>query len=261
MKVIKRNSIAIFNAVIFALFLREMQTRFGSQKFGYFWMIIDAITKVIFMSAVKYYLMGKDADGYDYVVFLGVSILTFEYFRNIVTKSMGAFGANAGLFIYKQVLPIDTVIARYLVETIVYISAFIFLAILGYYLDFEISAHETLGVLLTILWFSTFAFGFGLLVAVASHFYAFAKKVVNFIMLPLFILSGVFYTVDFLPEVIREYILYNPIIHFMELLHANYFTILTDKYVDYEYMTLWTIIPLFLGLYSYFKLKIRILTT
>jgi len=261
MKVTKRNPFIIFKAVVFALFLREMQTRFGSKRLGYFWMIVDAIARVIFLSVIKYYIMGKDSEGYDYPVFLGISILTFEYFRHIVNKSMGAFESNAGLFIYKQVKPIDTVFARFIVETIVFIIAWGVLSTIGYYVGLDISMQSSLGVMLVIIWFSTFAFGIGLLSAVVSHFYPFYKKVIGFIFMPLFFLSGVFYTVDFLPEVIREYILYNPIIHFMELLHAEYFIVLCDLYVDYEYMIFWTMIPLFLGLYGYHRLERKIIST
>lgn len=80
-------------------------------------------------------------------------------------------------------------------------------------------------------------------------------------MFPLLFASAVFYTVDSLPTYLREIILYNPLVHFMEMLHGNYFHVLDTRYVDYMYMTYWTVIPLFLGLYLYTKSEKNIIAS
>jgi capsular polysaccharide transport system permease protein len=74
---------------------------------------------------------------------------------------------------------------------------------------------------------------------------------VSFLSLPLLILSAVFFPVSILPPVARDWILYNPIAHFMELIHGGYVSTLDMRYVDFFYMIEWTIVPLFLGLWLY----------
>ncbi len=58
-----------------------------------------------------------------------------------------------------------------------------------------------------------------------------------------------------MPQALQNLLYYNPIAHFMELLHANYFYMLNDGFVDYEYMLIWTIVPMYLALWLYQKLE------
>jgi len=58
----------------------------------------------------------------------------------------------------------------------------------------------------------------------------------------------------------KEILLYNPLVHFMEMIHGNYIYELDDRFVDYKYMLLWTIIPLFMGMSLYMKLEKRIIS-
>ena len=69
--------------------------------------------------------------------------------------------------------------------------------------------------------------------------------------LPLFFLSGLFYTLDSLPQIARDILVYNPVINFMEMIHGNYFYSLNTDYVNYTYMLFWTLIPMFIGLWLY----------
>jgi len=95
--------------------------------------------------------------------------------------------------------------------------------------------------------------GFGILFAVIGFFYENFKKIISLIFMPLFFISALFYTIDSLPFVIKQLLLYNPVVHFMEMIHGNYFYALNTKYVDYNYMLIWTLVPLYLGLYLYIK--------
>jgi len=77
--------------------------------------------------------------------------------------------------------------------------------------------------------------------------------------MPLMFISALFYSVESLPQVAREIILYNPIVHFMELIHGEYFYSLDTTYVDFIYMIIWTLIPGYLGLWLYVKTERKII--
>jgi capsular polysaccharide transport system permease protein len=148
-----------------------------------------------------------------------------------------------------------------LVELLVSSVVFVFFLFIGWYLDFDISIENLLMVLVCILWIQLFGLSLGLFIAVVSTFYETFKKIIKIILAPLMFLSAIFYTVDSLPPILRELILYNPVAHFMELLHGSYFKVLNTEYVDYSYMMYWTIIPLFLGLFFYLKTERKIKTS
>lgn len=257
----KRSSYTIFIAVVKALFFREMQTRFGSKKLGYFWAVIDPTAKIVVFSAIKTILFAKTGLAYDYPVFLATSFLAYDLFINITKKSMDAFESNRGLFSYKQVKPFDTLIVRYLVEGLVMILAAMVLIVAGLYLGFDLKVENVNMVILGVIWISVFGFGLGLFFAVISQFYENFKKTINLLFLPLFFLSALFYTVDSIPSQLREYLLFNPVVHFIEFIHGNYFIALHTDYVNPVYMAFWTLTPLFLGLYLYRKTEQRIVAS
>jgi len=72
--------------------------------------------------------------------------------------------------------------------------------------------------------------------------------------------SAVFYPVMALPPVAQDALLYNPLTHFMEMIHGFYMEALDDRFVNYRYMLLWTIVPLFMGLWLYRMLEQRIVS-
>ena len=257
----KRTSLEIFKSVVLALFLREVQTRFGTKKLGYFWAIFDAMLMVLIFTGLRSAISSNSMPGIEYPVFLATGFLSFFLWKKIVSQSMNAFEANKTLFAYKQVKPFDTIITRVILELLVSsIVTLVFIGI-GLYLGIDISVKDFNMVVLAILWLCFFGFALGLMNAVFAYFYEFYAKIINVIMTPLMFISAIFYTVDSLPPFAREIIYYNPLAHFMEMIHGYYFYGLTTQYVDYEYMLYWTLIPLWIGLFFYIRSEKRILSS
>ena len=252
--------INFFN-VIYALFLREIQTRFGTKKMGYFWAVVEPSAQIAVFLIIKVFFFNRSMAGVDFTVFLASGFIAYNLFKNIVTQSMGAFESNKALFLYAQVKPIHTIFSRVLVEFLVFIFVSLFFLTIGWYFHSEIIPFDLLDVILAVIFFMVFAFSLGLLFAVIGSFYETFKKIINLIFTPMLFLSALFYSVDQLPPSAREYVLYNPIVHFIELIHGSYIEVLHTDYVDFEYMFLWTIIPLFLGLYFYIKAERKIQST
>lgn len=257
----KRSSFTIFKSVVMALFLREVQTRFGTKKLGYFWAIFDAMLMVLVFAGLKSAIADSAMPGVDFPVFLATGFLAFFLWQHIVKQSKNAFGANVALFAYKQVKPFDTIVTRVMLEILVSTMATLVFIFIGWYFDFNIAVQDFNMVMLAVAWLILFGFAIGLMSAVFSYFYETFGKIVDVIMTPLLFVSALMYTVDSLPPVLREIILYNPLAHFMEMIHGYYFMTLDTKYVDYEYMFYWTIIPLYIGLFFYVRAEKRILST
>lgn len=257
----KRSSFSIFKSVVMALFLREVQTRFGTKSWGYLWAVLDPLSMVIAFSLIKSAISERSMPGVDFPIFLATGILTYNFFKSTMTSALNAFESNSALFVYKYVKPIDTLFARFVLEFLVMCFAISFFLSVGFYFGLDISVKNFNYVLVAILWFGIFGFSMGILFAVLSVFYENFKKIISFLLTPLFFLSGLLYTVDSLPPFARELILYNPVIHFVEMIHGNYFLELDTSYVDYEYMLYWTIVPFFLGLFLYIRSEKKILAS
>jgi capsular polysaccharide transport system permease protein len=262
----KRSSLKIFLSVIRALFLRELEMRFSSGKSGLFWTFFEPFLQIFIFVSIRVAIANAkgtsaNATNFDYAVFMASGFVAFNMFKHILNKSAGAFTANKGLFVYKQVKPIDTLISRLLVElflTTIIISIFIAIGLLFGYEN--TIPKNILMVIASYLWLLCFSFGVGLVVAVGNTFFMSIGKFINVISFALLIFSAIFYPLISLPPAAQELLLYNPLVHFMEMIHGYWIDELDTSLVDYEYMLIWTIVPIFMGMWLYNKLEKRIIS-
>jgi len=255
----KRGHLEVFTSVLYALFLREVNVRFSAGTLGYFWVIFEPLTQIAIFVVVKLALFGSNSN-FDYALFITVGFIAFNLFRHIVDRSMSAFNSNRGLYAYKQVKPIDGLIARVLVEILISAVITSIFILIGLYLGRDMDV-ENLGLLIfAFLWLIVFSFGIGLFVAVIGVFFDSFLKVVKLILSPLMFISAIFYPMQNLPQTLQDIIYFNPLAHFIEMVHDNFFIELNGDFIDYSYMLFWTLIPLYLGLFFYRKLEKRIIS-
>jgi capsular polysaccharide transport system permease protein len=214
---------------------------------------------IIVFAAIKELLHPNAMPGIDYPVFLASGFVAYNMFKNIVFRSMDAFNANKGLFVYKQVRPFDTIIARAVLEIFVTVMVILVFLIIGWYLNLNLECKNILFVILSYFWLAGFAISLGILFAILSYFFENFKKIINLLFIPLYFISGLFYTLDDLPDKVKKILSFNPLIHFMELIHGNYFYGLNTDNVNYIYILFWTLIPLYLGLWLYKKSEKKVI--
>ena len=256
----KRNAFQIFLAVQKALFLRELTMRFSVSKTGVFWIFFEPFVQVLVMVLLKVIIFGRVSDNFDFAVFIALGFIAFNLFKNIIMKSMGVFKANKALFVYKQVKPIDTIVARILVELFITGVIVICFVAIGFYFDYDLNVQNLPLVVLGFIWLVVFAFSLVVLLSVGNAFYSSVGKIISILMRFLMYSSAIFYTLEMLPMEIQSLLLWNPLVHFMEMIHGHYFYVLDDGLVSYYYMALWTLIPLYFGLWFYDKLEERIIS-
>jgi capsular polysaccharide transport system permease protein len=232
-------------------------------KAGLFWTFFEPFAQVLMFVLIRVAVMGGsggDTSSYNFVIFMAVGFIAFNMFKHILSSSTGAFTANKGLFTYKQVKPIDTILARTLVEmfmTSIIVLIFLFV---GFLLQYDIKAENYLLVAVGYFWLVIFSFSIGLIVGIGNTFYVSIGKFVGILSFLLMFSSAVFFPMESVPPEAQEILLYNPLVHFMEMIHANYISDLDDRFVDYIYMLKWTVTPLFIGMWLYLRLEKKIIS-
>lgn len=234
--------------------------RFTSSKMGLFWTFFEPFFQIVVFVMIKMFLFGNATSNFDFAVFITLNFTAYNMFKNIVTKSIGSFQANKGLFSYKQVKPIDTILARAMVETFITGIIILLFVAIGNYFEFDMNVQDIPMVAFGFFFLLLFTIAFSISMAVANTFYPSIGKVINLSMIFLMFGSALFYTIEMLPVEIQEILLYNPIVHFMEIIHGYYFQVLDDRFVDYEYILLWTLALLYGGLWFYRRLEERIIS-
>jgi len=259
----RRSSWQIQVATVRALFFRELLTRFGTDQFrlGYIWAVLSPGLQILLMVVIFTVIKVRVAPYMDYVLFLVAGIVPWMLFSSSATRALGAVEANKGLFNYRPVLPIDAIIARTILEGILYFVVFlIFLAGL-WWLGYEISVSHVPLLLLSWLLLWLFSFGFSLIMMVVGHWSAEVARFVSILIRIMYFTSGILYSLHVLPKEYLVYVLWNPVPHVIEYMrHALAPTYLID-HVSYSYFMQSTLVVLFVGLLMYRGAERSMVTT
>ena len=202
--------------VVGALVYRELKTRVSEVRFGVVGVFIEPLG-VLTVFVLLFSLLHHNPGGIDPLLFLLPGAVLFGMFTEIGIRALNAMNANESLFFYKPVKPVDTVIARGLVETglfaIVYLTV-----LLGICVFRERWLLDDLPLLvMSYLCLALTAFGLGLIFMVAGHRYPSLRQFIPIAIRPLWLISGAFFTTAHLPQRILPWLSWNPIVQATEL--------------------------------------------
>ena len=235
--------------VIHALMLREMKTRYGKHKLGFFW----ALTEPVFfigMFAVFYTLMGRSSqNGMPVLSFLLTGILGYMLFRDTMQQTIQSVGANRALLTFPQVTLFDLVLARVLVEFAVSLVVFALLVAAAIVMREEVRIENPLGVVSVLVLFSLLGTGLGVGFCALTNKFPSVQQVLSVLLgRPLFFTSGLFFTAESLPYDVRDILLWNPLLSLTALLRSFYFFGFESQYVQIQYSLYWVFGSLAWGL-------------
>lgn len=246
--------------VIYALFFRELKTRFGkNRRIGYALVIAEPMIQVVvitsIITAIREYshhmIMPQDVSIF---MFLAVGIIPFFMFRNILSQLMGGIQANLGLFAYKPVKPIHVFITRTLLESFIFFFIIFIVLFLAQWL-FGIYAipNNFLEVYLCFVLLAVSGFSIGLCLTILNHLVEPSRKILPYTGILLYLASAIVYPIWIVPDNLLNILLYNPMIHITETLKINYFeNYPVTEGIDISYPILFNLMLLFVGLWFYY---------
>lgn len=209
--------------VLGALLHREAITRFGQYKMGVLWMLVEPLIGVIVIGLLLGPIVGRTAPDMPYAFFLLNGFVLLQTFTGPLTTGIGAISSNQGLLVFPKVQPLDILLARFAFELCSSLLSFTFFCLAGMWFGIQLSLgylHILLSAFI-ITWLA--GCGLGLIVSVGAAHYQSVEKVVKFIRRPLLFLSCVLYPLYGLPEAARKVLLYNPLVHTIELSRKSLF--------------------------------------
>ncbi len=234
--------------VIRALFNREVATRFGEYKLGFFWMLFEPLAGVIIIGFVVGSLAARSVPEIPYPFFLLNGFLLLKLFSSPLNAAVNAVSSNQGLLVYPAVKPIDPFIARFMFYLITVAFSFTLFCIVAAWLGVQLSVGHldvlAAGFLLTWL----LGCGFGLIFGVITAHFVEMDRVVPVLLRPLIFVSAVLYPTSELPNHIQKLLFYNPLVHTIELCREALFPHYSVSGANLTYPTVFVIIVLSTGL-------------
>lgn len=234
--------------VISAMLQREAKSRFGSNGRGLLMAFFEPLVLVIFFGAMFIAIDRHAPHGSHIIPFMLSGVLTFHLFSKIMGRCMSAIDSNKTLLSYPIVQPIDPILARAVLESVIYVTTFVVLMVIcqqaglvGLPPRFEFAL---LGLLCAVL----IGLGLGAFFAAMLARRTFVKQVVPVINRAGFLTSGAFFSASMIPQFAREVFLWNPMLNVTEMVRYGLFPNYPGTHFDVGYVLTVALCCLALGL-------------
>lgn len=207
--------------VIHALMIRELHTRFGRENIGFLWIMVEPLLFAGLVAIIWRFMKGPEEHGIGIIAFVVTGYIPITLFRHGVSRSVSIFVANSSLMYHRQVKILDFVLARFMIELIGSMMAYVFIAsVLILFDEFPIPAQPGLLVAGWAL-YAFFTLSLCFMIAPLSEMSEVLEKfmpVVTYIMIPF---SGLFTLASWLTPTMREYLLWSPFVNAMEMMRKG----------------------------------------
>lgn len=258
---ITRTSLQIMKDTVFALMMRELKTRFGAKKLGYFWAIAEPAAQASIM-AILFTLIGRSSlSGVPVALFLISGIMPFKLFSKLMPQLANAVQANKSLFTYRQVSIIDPLVTRLIIEVVTYVLVFCIILAVMAWIGINVEMQDFLAFLLVNVLLISLALGMGILLCVATAYWEDTGKIVAMAMMPMFMISGIFFTGTMIPQKYHYLFDWNPIFHIIELIRQAMFVSYTSPIGDWQYVAFCALVANAAGLMLYQISRQRFITS
>lgn len=233
---------------IAALVLREMSTTHGRSPGGYIWAILEPAAGIALLSAIFSLAFRSPGIGTNFPIFYATGMLPFILFMDVSNKVSQSLNFSKALLAYPAVSYIDALIARFLLNltTQLMVGYILFTGIL---LAFETRTSPELSTIVeAYALVALLAGGIGTLNCFLIMRFPIWQVAWGILMRPMFIISGIFFIYDIIPQPLRDYLWYNPLIHVVGLMRRGFYPTYDATYVSVEYVAIIGLGCLLLGL-------------
>jgi capsular polysaccharide transport system permease protein len=234
--------------VIGALILRESRTRFGKNRLGYFWAVVEPVIHVaVWVYVINFISTAMHSNRMLTIGFNLTGFIPFLAVRHIADFMERSIAANHALLYYPIVRPADFIIARWLLEaatqTIVAVLLFSGAILLGF---MKTPASVTVMALAMATGFA-FGLGWGWCNAVFSELSLTYKRTEAILSRILYFISGVMYSIEMFPPAYKYWLSLNPLAHILELVRIGYYPGHQSSFASTSYVLVFGFVLLIIG--------------
>lgn len=203
--------------VVAALIRRETRAHFGETRLGYLWAIIEPSLHLIAYAALFNYILRRPNPlGGNLTLFMLTGLMPYFLFSKLATYLAGSVEENRALLNLPPVKPFDVIVSRAILEATTYLLVgFVLLMALIVGGVMEAVPYEPLRLAAAMAGIVALGCGAGMINAVLRVFFHNWMTIFGLILSPLFLLSGIWFLPVAVPPPFREYLLYNPIMHYI----------------------------------------------
>jgi len=232
-----RRSLA-FGRVVLALILREMTTRYGRTPGGYVWALLEPLGGVLILALGFSLIVHRPPLGTSFMLFYATGLMPFGLFQKVSQATTKSLRFSRPLLSYPAVSWIDTVVARFLLNTLTELTvSYILLSLILLTTD----SHSVIAIwpiLIAMSMAALFGLAVGCMNAVLTGFYPTWESIWSILTRPLFIISGILMLYETLPRNAQDLLWWNPLLHIIGEMRRGFYPMYDANYVSRIYVLL-----------------------
>mgnify|MGYP000285951660 CR=1 FL=1 len=210
-----RSHLRVFLTALHAFLLRELKQQFGRSRLGYFWAVAEPAATVAVLTLIHAGIRGGEAQIYGAhpIVFFVFGAVPFFTYFHCVNRCQNVCGSHKGLFNYRQIKPVDIMLARAIIEALSMLTVGVLFVIGWLWLGHDFSLPDPLVLLAAMLALFALGLAVGLIFEVFGTVYPDLRRVFTIAMRPMIFISGLFFTIEMIPPQHRHLLTWNPVLH------------------------------------------------
>lgn len=226
--------------IITALLLREMGAKTGESRWSYIWAIGEPLGGIILLTLAFGIMLVKPPMGNNFALFYATGVVPFSLYSGVAATVASSLNANRGLLTYPVVSIIDTILARWILETAttLTVAILLFATIIWFYgLHLYIRPEH---LLLSLAMAACLGLALGTLNCVLFFYFPMWRNIWSILNRPLFLISAVMFTFDSLPADVRSWMWFNPLVHIIGEARLGFYGSYRGSYVEPGYVFGWS---------------------
>lgn len=214
-----RSSWQVFLTSVNAFLLRELKVRYGRARLGYFWALVEPAATVSILVGLHTIVGGggQTIYGESPVIFFVFGTVPYFLFSNALSGVQGVCLNQKGLFNYRQIKPIDIMLARAMIDGLMMTGVLLVFLLGWWWCGQEMPRMHLLELALSLLSLFVLGISLGLVFDVFGTVFPDVRRVLSILTRPLFFVSGAFFTMTMIPSSARWLLSLNPVLHGVDL--------------------------------------------
>ncbi|KGJ13158.1 ABC transporter permease [Paracoccus panacisoli] len=235
---------------VIALILREISTTYGRSPGGYVWALADPILGIALLTTVFQGVMGhtRPLIGTNFPLFYASGYLVFQMYHDIANKVATSLRFSRPLLAYPAVTFVDALLARLILNVATHLVVIV-VVIGGIALIFDLPLVIDVATVLHALGLTAlFAAGLGTMNCFLMMRFPVWERAWSILSRPVFLMSGIFFTYELMPKIVRDVLWWNPVLHLIGLMRRGIYVVYPADYVSEAYVVSLSLILLASGL-------------
>ncbi len=234
--------------VTIGVMIQQIKRHGGGARLSFPMSVVDMSGRIVILALVFSIIGRRPAFGDSVVLFMVTGVIPFMLFLR-ATQSVTRTELQGGTTASPLTTTATFALAHVLSTTIIAIVSAALICFAMHLLGIRYAIpSQPLYCALAFLLMALLSFGFGLFNAMVSAIFPPWASIFRVSTRGLFLLSGIFYVTDFMPYMIRQYLVWNPLVHGVTLNRLGFYENHPTLVLDVPYLATWGVLLTLFGL-------------